>query len=274
MQALAHNTALVPGSRPYLNHPPLRASYPANAELVRDVVYLVDNDAQVRKEISESLTALGMKVLSFASAIEYLAFDRKDTAACVILNIHLPDISGLELQRRLREKANPPVIFISDECDIVSAVCAMKAGALEFLTKPVDLSALLTAIRVALAQDRKLRQRKTELAKLDERFCLLTPREREVLSLIVGGLLNKQAASLLGISGVTLQIHRSQVMRKMRADSFAELVRMAVKLHIPYWREGRLSPERQPETAGLVVGNRSTRRDKNLVPNLAVSLVQ
>jgi FixJ family two-component response regulator len=125
----------------------------------------------------------------------------------------------------------------------------MKAGAIEFLTKPVDLQALIAAVQTAFAQDRKLRRRKAELAELRERFSLLTPREREVLPLVLGGLLNKQAASILGISEVTLQIHRSQIMRKTQAESLAELVRMAMKLRIPYWRESQLSCGYQPKPA-------------------------
>jgi FixJ family two-component response regulator len=241
MQALYHDTVIASTPLPYLNHAPSRASFHAEAEQACDVIYLVDDDARARQEISEFLTTLRMKVMSFSSAIEYLAFMGRDTAACVIVNAHLPDISGLELQRRLAERTNPPVIFVSDRCDIPSTVSAMKAGAIEFLTKPVDLVALIAAVRAALAQDRKLRQRKAELAKLQERYSLLTPREREVLPLVIGGLLNKQAASVLGISEVTLQIHRSQVMRKMQAESFAELVRMAVKLRIPYWRVANLA---------------------------------
>jgi FixJ family two-component response regulator len=244
MQALYRDTAIASAPLPYLNRALSRASNHAEAEQTQDVIYLVDDDAQARREISEFLTTFNMKVVSFASAIEYLAFMGRDTAACVILNAHLPDISGLELQRRLAERTNPPVIFLSDRCDIPSTVSAMKAGAIEFLTKPVDLVALIAAVRAALAQDRKLRQKKAELAKLQEGYSLLTPREREVLPLVVGGLLNKQAAALLGISEVTLQIHRGQVMRKMQAESFAELVRMAVKLRIPYWREIQPSHER------------------------------
>ena len=244
MQALYRDTAIA-SPLPCLNPALARASNHAGAEQARDVIYLVDDDAQARREISEFLTTFSMKVVSFASAVEYLAFMGRDTAACVILNAHLPEISGLELQRRLLvERTNPPVIFVSDRCDIPSTVSAMKAGAIEFLTKPVDLAALIAAVRAALAQDKKLRQRKAQQAKLQERYSLLTPREREVLPLIVGGLLNKQAAALLGISEVTLQIHRSQVMRKMQAESFAELVRMAVRLRISYWREIQPSHER------------------------------
>jgi FixJ family two-component response regulator len=201
-----------------------------------EVVYLVDGPRNLRDNIVSFLAEIGITAIAFASAAEYLKSGRRDTAACVILNISLPDLSGLKLQRQLAEMANPPVIFISDRCDIASTVCAMKAGAIEFLTTPPDLAALVAAVKSAFAQDRRQRQQKAELVKLQERFSLLTPRERDVLPLIVGGLLNKQAASLLGISEVTLQIHRSQIMRKMRAESFADLVRMAVKLRIRYWR--------------------------------------
>ncbi len=244
MQSAYRDPEMLSVPRPYLTPPCMGTASHYEVEPPCEVIYLVDGDPQVRREISKSLTALGMKVFSFASAIEYLAFSGKDAAACVILNIQLPDISGLELQRRLAKKGNPPVIFISDQCDIRSTVCAMKAGAVEFLTKPVDMAALVTAVRTALAQDRKLRQKRAELARLQQRFALLTPREQEVLPLIVGGLLNKQAASILGISEVTLQIHRSQAMRKMQAESFAELVRMAMKLRIPYWRENEPRQER------------------------------
>ena len=236
MQASYRDTEMVP--MPFLHR------LPSPIEPVRDVVYLVDDDSQFRREITEFLAARGMKVASFASAIEYLAYSRRDTAACAILNIFLPDLSGLELQRQLAQRDHTPVIFISDRCDIRSTVCAMKAGAVEFLTKPVDLAALIAAVSAALAQDRKLRRKKAELAKLQKCYSLLTPREREVLPLVVGGLLNKQAAAELGISEVTLQIHRGQVMRKMQAESFAELVRMAVKLRIPHWRESQPVPQR------------------------------
>lgn len=238
MQALYPGPQFASTRRPFLPAAPGDFSGPRTAHLC-DVIHLVDDDCPVRTQILQFLTALDMNVIAFASATEYLGFAGIDTAACVILNTHLPDISGLELQQRLAKKGNPSVIFISDRSDVPSTVCAMKAGAVEFLTKPVDLAVLIVAVQTALTQHRRLRQRKAELAKLQERFALLTRREREVLPLIVGGLLNKQAASMLGISEVTLQIHRSQVMRKMQAESFAELVRMAMKLHIPYWRESQ-----------------------------------
>jgi FixJ family two-component response regulator len=178
-----------------------------------------------------------MEMVSFRSAREYLEYDGRAEPSCLILDLQLPDMSGLELQRRLGERANAPIIFISDLCDVATSVNAMKAGAIDFLTQPFDSPALAAAMQTAFAENRRLRQRKAELAKLQARFSLLTPREREVLPLVVGGLLNKQAASVLGISEVTLQIHRSQVMRKMQANSFADLVRMAVKLRISHWRE-------------------------------------
>jgi len=253
MQAVYRETDVTFPPRVYRNRPS-----PISANFVReqpyDVIYLVEADQAISDDLSSYLEAQGMKIVAFASATDYLGFVGGETAACVILNIQLPDVSGLELQRQLAERAHTPVIFIGDQCDIASTVRAMKAGAIDFFTRPFDLPALMAAVRVALAQDRKARQRKAELAKLQERFSLLTPREREVLPLVVGGLLNKQAAAILEISEVTLQIHRSQVMRKMQAESFADLVRMAVKLRIPHWREAPSDHRRQqelPTFAGL-----------------------
>jgi len=253
MQAVYRETDVTFPPRVYRNRPS-----PISTNFVReqpcDVIYLVEADQAINDYLSSYLEAQGMKVVAFTSASDYLGFVGGDTAACVILNIQLPDLSGLELQRQLAERANTPVLFIGDQCDITSTVRAMKAGALDFFTRPFDLSALMASVRVALAQDRKARQRKAELAKLQERFSLLTPREREVLPLVVGGLLNKQAASILEISEVTLQIHRSQVMRKMQAESFADLVRMAVKLRIPHWRGTPLDrkPRQEMPTFGGV----------------------
>jgi FixJ family two-component response regulator len=238
MQDFYRSTELVPSSRVYRNRPSLQPNRTA-IESPSDVVYLVDDDPFLREELSRGLSASGTVVKAFSSTTEYLAFSGEDAAACVIINIQLPDLSRLELQSHLAVKAMRPVIFISEPCGVASAVCAMKAGALDFLTKPVDLPALLAAIRTGLAEDRRFRERKAEVAELKARFCLLTPREREVLPLVIGGFLNKQAASILGISEVTLQIHRSQVMRKMRAESLASLVRMAMKLRIPHWSEQR-----------------------------------
>ena len=191
-----------------------------------EIVYLVGTSL-------EGLEAL-FEVIAFASGREYLGHTRRDKAACLILDLQLPDMSGLDLQAQLAGNEHLPVIFVSHDCDIPSAVRAMKAGALEFFTAPVDPSALVDAIRAALAQDRASRQTKAELEALQKRYCLLTPREKEVLPLLAGGLLNKQAACILGVTEVTLQVHRGQIMRKMQAESFAELVRMAVTLGIPY----------------------------------------
>jgi len=206
-----------------------------------DLVYLVDDERCVREALTEMLEAFGMRVISFASATEYLAFIREDEPWCVVLDMRLPDMSGLELQCQSKDFRMPPIIFISGLADIRSAVRAMRAGAIEFLMKPVDPDTLRRAIETAIARDRVIKRRQAELDELQRRYTRLTPREREVLSLVVGGLLNKQSASVLGISEITLQIHRSQVMRKMEAASLAELVRMALKLRIQDWRNERFN---------------------------------
>jgi FixJ family two-component response regulator len=197
------------------------------------VVYLVDNDVRGREAVSGALKASSMNVIGFRSGSEYLEHNKTDDSSCLILDLHLPDMSGLDLQRRILEKANPPIIFVSGQCDIPSTVRAMKAGAIEFLTKPVDPEALISAVRVAFAKDLEQRRKTAELDDLQRRFAHLTSREREVLPLVVGGMLNKQAAAVLGITEVTVQVHRGQIMKKMEASSFAELVRMAGKLEIP-----------------------------------------
>jgi FixJ family two-component response regulator len=204
---------------------PFRTAFPVTATDSHggEAIYIVDDDARVREALSELLTSRGRRVITFR---------RKDEAACLILDMRLPDISGLDLQQRLANECCPPIIFVSGRADIPSTVRAMKAGAIEFLTKPISPLALEAAIDVAFAQDRKLRRQRLELAMLQSRFNTLTRREREVLPLIAEGLLNKQAAAVLGISEVTLQVHRCQVMRKMAARSFAELVRMAERLGI------------------------------------------
>jgi FixJ family two-component response regulator len=200
------------------------------------VVYLVDDDPRVREALSELLASEKIEHLAFSSASDYLrfaSFAKPDHCACLLLDIQLPEISGLELQSQLSKESSPPIIFISGHDDIPSTVRAMKAGAIEFLTKPVDPAKLLLAIRAAFAVDLERRRRLEALTDLRRRFASLTPREREVFPLVVGGMLNKQAAAILGITEVTLQAHRSQIMRKMESKSFAELVRMAAKLEIP-----------------------------------------
>ena len=202
-----------------------------------ETVYLVEGDSQIRKSLSDLLESSQIKVISFGTVPEYLAYARPNEPSCLVIELDPPGQNITNLQQWNSGLSSPSLVFISGHADVAAAVRVMKAGAIEVLTKPVDPIALISAVRAALAEDRKLRQRKAELARLQERFSLLTPRERDVLPLVVGGLLNKQAAFLLGISEVTLQLHRSRAMRKMQAESFADLVRMSVKLRIRHWRE-------------------------------------
>jgi len=198
-----------------------------------EVVYLVDDDISIREAMTELLELLGLVVISFESAESFLRHERADSAACLILDLQLPEMSGLELQRRLAQSSNLPVIFITGHGDIPSSVRAMKGGALEFLTKPVDREALTLAVRAALDLNRDSRVRQADIADIRNRLSLLTPRERQVLPLLVTGYLNKQVAAMLGISEVTVQIHRGRIMRKMVASSFADLVRACGLIGIP-----------------------------------------
>ena len=177
-----------------------------------------------------------MHVVTFGSAAEYIAYPKPDVPACLILDVELPDINGLDLQSQVAQENHPQIVFITGHGDIPSSVRAIKAGAVDFLTKPFREADLMRAINAALEHDRNARRKRTELAELRERLSSLTPREREVLPLVVSGLLNKQAAAELGISEITLQIHRGNIMKKMRAESLAELVRMAGTLEIPMTR--------------------------------------
>ena len=198
-----------------------------------EVVYLIDDDCGVRLSIGGLLASAGLQLVSFASAADFLGNVRPGDAACLILDLQLPGISGLELQGKLADEDSPPVIFISGRSDVPSTVQAMKAGAMEFLVKPISADVLLASVQAALAKDRLMRKQRDELASLRGRYSRLSHREREVLPLIVSGLLNKQSASVLGIAEVTLQVHRRQIMTKMEANSLAELVRMATRLGIP-----------------------------------------
>jgi FixJ family two-component response regulator len=202
-------------------------------KLTGEVVYLVDDDPFVREALSELFASFRIEHVTFGSASDYVGFARSDSCACLVLDVQMPEISGLDLQRQLASESGPPIIFISGHGDIPSTVRAMKAGAVEFLTKPIDPQALVAAIRAAFIKDLEQRRKTADLATLQRRFALLTPREREVLPLVARGMLNKQAAALLGITQVTLQVHRGQIMRKMEANSLADLVRMAGKLGIP-----------------------------------------
>jgi FixJ family two-component response regulator len=198
-----------------------------------ELVIIVDDDFRVREAISDLLASRNFESVAFESATEYLRFANPNVASCLVLDVSLPDFDGLELQSTLAPTQHPPIVFISGHGDIPSSVRAMKAGAIDFLTKPINEQALLQAVNSAIARDRQARHDRAELVELKGRYATLTPREREVLPLVVSGLMNKQAAAELGISEVTLQIHRSKVMQKMKARSVADLVRMGERLNIP-----------------------------------------
>lgn len=197
------------------------------------LVLVVDDDYRVRESLQSLLASSDLPAVVFGSAAEYLAYPRPNVPACLILDVGLPDINGLDLQEQIGKGYHPPIIFITGGGDIPSSVRAIKAGALDFLTKPYGTEELLKLVHAALAQDQKHRLEHANLDRLQKRLRSLTPREREVLPLVVSGLLNKQGAAHLGISEVTFQIHRTSVMRKMEADSLAELVRMSSSLEIP-----------------------------------------
>ena len=198
----------------------------------RPVVFVVDDDERVRDALYSLITSAGLDVSVFASATEFLEADKPDAPACLVLDLELPDIHGLELQKELAERDAPPIVFITGHGDIPSSVKAMKAGAVEFLSKPFGDKELLHGIETAITLDRAERLKRSERAGLDERYARLTPREREVLTFVVGGFANKVTAGELGTSEITIGVHRGQIMRKMGARSLAELVRLADKLGI------------------------------------------
>lgn len=203
------------------------------AKIPSQVVFVIDDDASMRDAVSRLLNAVGLTVQTFASAREFLAARLPDVSGCAVLDVRLPGLSGLDLQREMVERGiHIPVIFITGHGDIPMSVQAMKAGAVEFLTKPFRDQDLLDAVRSGIQLDRQGRKERAELAELRDGLRQLTPREREVMSLVVAGLLNKQIALRLGTSEKTIKIHRSHVMQKMRADSLADLVKMSQKLGI------------------------------------------
>ncbi|NZD49629.1 response regulator transcription factor [Rhizobium leguminosarum] len=204
------------------------------------IVFVVDDDERVREALSELLDSHGMRAITFESAGDYVKAEKPDLPACLILDIELPDINGLDLQRQIADRDHPPIVFITGYGDIPSSVRAIKHGAVDFLTKPFSDADLMAAIHAALAEDREKRSQRAEVDMLRRHYLDLTPREREVLPLVVSGLLNKQAAAELGISEVTLQIHRRNVMQKMAAASLADLVRIAERLEIPITHSRRV----------------------------------
>src|SRR5882724_916055 len=191
-------------------------------------VFVVDDDRSVREGLVDLISSVGMKAEAFGSAQEFLQHKRPDAPACLVLDVRLPGPSGLDLQRQLGHSEHPiPIIFITGHGDIPMSVRAVKDGAVEFLTKPFRDQDLLDAIHQALNSDRVAREQRAKAAELRRRYASLPPREREVMQLVVRGLLNKQIASELGASEVTIKMHRGQVMHKMRAESVVELLRMA-----------------------------------------------
>jgi FixJ family two-component response regulator len=198
------------------------------------VVFVIDDDAALRESLEDLIGSVRLRVEAFASAHEFLRSKRPDVSGCLVLDVRLKGQSGLDLQKQMTQAGvEIPIIFITGHGDIPMTVQAMKAGAVEFLTKPFRDQDLLDAIQQALERDRKAREQRTNVEELHDRYRSFTPREREVMALVVSGLLNKQIAGELGTSEASVKVHRQHVMEKIGAGSLAELVRMADKLGIP-----------------------------------------
>jgi FixJ family two-component response regulator len=199
----------------------------------KPLVFVIDDDASVREAIADLLRSVGLGVEAFASTQEFLESERPDAPGCIVLDVRLPGPSGLEFQRTLsKSNIHLPIIFISGHADIPMSVRAMKSGAIEFLIKPLPEQELLDAIQTGIERDRARRRQAQAVAELQERFNSLTPREREVLTLVITGRRNKQIAAQAKLSEMTVKVHRSQIMRKMRAKSLVDLVRMADALGV------------------------------------------
>jgi FixJ family two-component response regulator len=199
----------------------------------RPIVFVVDADASVRESLELLIDRSGWQPKTFASAKEFLAQPRIPAPSCMVLDVALPGLSGLDLQKLVADRTDMPVIFLTGHGDVAMTVQAMKAGAMEFLTKPFRPEVLVGAIREALERSREALAREAAMKSLRESYASLSRREREVMALVVSGLLNKQVGGELGISEITVKAHRGQVMRKMQADSLAGLVRMASRLDVP-----------------------------------------
>jgi FixJ family two-component response regulator len=195
------------------------------------IVFVVDDDPAIRESVKRLIMSVGLRVETFGSTREFLAMTRPQAPACLVLDVRLPDVSGLEFQRELADtNVQIPIIFVTGHADVPMTVRAMKAGAVEFLTKPFRGQELLDAIQEAIAKDRMAWNERAQMAELTARYATLTAREKEVLALVVTGLLNKQIAAELGTSELTIKTHRGRVMQKMEADSVADLVKMSEKL--------------------------------------------
>ncbi len=214
-----------------LAHAMCHQSGPSLASAPEPIVFVVDNDRADRKSLESLIRRGGWRPETFAFAHEFLARPQPAVPTCLVLNVLLPDLSGLELQQRVAaDRPNLPIIFVTGQPDVYTTVRAMKAGAVEFLTKPLDDGILLDAIKESLKRSRAALRRDAETRAIRESYARLSHRERQVMALVVSGLLNKQAGAELGISEITVKTHRGQVMQKMKAESFADLVRMATKL--------------------------------------------
>ena len=246
----------------------------SHASVPTQIVLIVSGDPHLRQMLHSLVASSGWQAVTFGSAAEYRDGDKPDMAACLILDVNLPDMSGLDLQRQVA-RTGAPIVFVTNHSDVRSCVRAIKEGAVDFLTTPFRDSDLLRAVHAAIAQYRDTQSQRTELARLRHHFALLTPREREVLTLVVSGLLNKQSACELGISPVTLQVHRSRIMQKMAASSLAALVRMATMLQIPLVSSNALSALSNGRTKPTISRPPMTARDsRNALRDLSTSRVR